>query len=652
METREVRSLWLTTPRNSARSSSSGIRSCMVTTTDSTSTENNMNIEQLAPQVAAQIAAGEVIERPASVVKELVENSIDADATKIIVEIKGSGVEQIRVSDNGSGIPADELSLAFQRHTTSKLRNAEDLQTITTLGFRGEALPSIASVSIVECHSRTPNTEAGTRICMKHGSMQGPPQAYGCPVGTTFQISDLFSNTPVRKKFLRTRNTELNHIQQAVARYAMAQPGIKFLLITDSRNTLETPGSGRLIETILALYDVETAKNMLELSLEREDIKIRGYTANREAHRGSRAEITTLVNGRWIRDSNLAYAVEQAYDKTLPPHRHPISVIDIEIPGHLVDINAHPTKQEVRFKNSNKVFGAVKQAIEQALLEHSPIQHIQPPLRSQAQTSPRLPPLEAMNPAWLEPGPSLSPETPLTETPTETPTGNEQSQSRRFPASESQGRLTDPEPEAQPTWQPDQTLSITLRQLRVLGQSANTYIVADHPNGLCLLDQHAAHERVLYDNLQADAKKGHAKAQRMLIPITTTLSPEQSDMTREYSELLERYGFTITPGENDEWTISTVPAVMNNLAGNPEGMLTNLLDELVFETLTTEVEKALAATMACHSAVRAGDHLTLEEMESIIQQLAYTHDPHTCPHGRPTSLQLKNSHIETEFRRR
>ena len=614
-----------------------------------------MNIEQLAPQVAAQIAAGEVIERPASVVKELVENSIDADATKIIVEIKGSGVEQIRVSDNGSGIPADELALAFQRHTTSKLRNAEDLQTITTLGFRGEALPSIASVSIVECHSRTPNTEAGTRICMQHGSMQGPPQAYGCPVGTTFQISDLFGNTPVRKKFLRTQNTELNHIHQAVARYALAQPGIKFLLHM-GRNTLETPGSGRLIEAILALYDIETAKNMLELSLEREDISIRGYTANLEAHRGSRAEITTLVNGRWIRDSNLAYAVEQAYDKTLPPHRHPISVIDIEIPGHLVDINAHPTKQEVRFKNSNKVFGAVRQAVEQALLEHSPIQHIQPPLRSQAKTSPRLSPLEAMNPAWLEPEPSLSPETP----PTKTPTGNEQSQSRRFPASESQGRLPGPEPEAQPTWQdvssdqleerlaPDQTLSITLRQLRVMGQSANTYIVADHPNGLCLLDQHAAHERVLYDNLQADAKKGRAKAQRMLIPITTTLSPQQSDMTREYSELLERYGFTITPGENDEWTISTVPAVMNNLAGNPGGML----DELVFETVTTEVEKALATTMACHSAVRAGDHLTVEEMESIIQQLADTHDPHTCPHGRPTSLQLKNSHIEMEFRRR
>ena len=615
-----------------------------------------MNIEQLTPQVAAQIGAGEVIERPASVVKELVENSIDANATKIIVEIKGSGVEQIRVSDNGSGIPADELALAFQRHTTSKLRNAEDLQTITTLGFRGEALPSIASVSIIECHSRTPKTEAGTRICMQHGSMQGPPQAYGCPMGTTFHISDLFGNTPVRKKFLRTRNTELNHIQQAVARYAMAQPGIKFLLIMDSRNALETPGSGRLIETILALYDVETAKNMLGLSLEREDIRIRGYTANREAHRGSRSEITTLVNGRWIRDSNLAYAVEQAYDKTLPPHRHPISVIDIEIPGHLVDINAHPTKQEVRFKNSNKVFGAVRQAVEQALLEHSPIQHIQTSPRSQTQkTSPGLSPLEAMNSAWLEPGPSLSPETPPTETPTKTPAGNEQSQSGRIPASESQGRLPRPEQKAQHTWQDfssDETLSITLRQLRVLGQSANTYIIADHPNGLCLLDQHAAHERVLYDNLQADAKKGHTKAQRMLMPITTTLSPEQSDMTREYSELLERYGFTITPGENDEWTISTVPAVMNNLAGNPEGMLTNLLDELVFETVTTEVEKALAATMACHSAVRAGDYLTVEEMESIIQQLADTHDPHTCPHGRPTSLQLKNSHIELEFRRR
>ena len=370
-----------------------------------------MKIEQLAPQVAAQIAAGEVVERPASVVKELVENSIDADATRITVEIKGGGVEQIRVSDNGSGIPADELSLAFQRHTTSKLRNAEDLQTITTLGFRGEALPSIASVSIVECHSKTPDAPAGTQIRLQHGRMQGPPQAYGCPVGTTFQVSDLFGNTPVRRKFLRTRNTELNHIQQAVARYAMARPSIKFLLTTDSRNAMETPGSDRLTETILALYDRETAENMLELSLEREDIRISGYTANREAHRGSRSEITTLVNGRWVRDSNLAYAVEQAYDKTLPPHRHPISVINIDIPGHLVDINAHPTKQEVRFKSSNKVFGAVRQAVEQALREHSPIHRIQPTLRSQGQTFPRSSPPEAGNgnPARQEPGPSLKP---------------------------------------------------------------------------------------------------------------------------------------------------------------------------------------------------------------------------------------------------
>ena len=624
-----------------------------------------MNIRQLDPQVAAQIAAGEVVERPASVVKELVENSIDAGATRITVEIKGSGVEQIRINDNGSGIPADELSLAFQRHTTSKLLQAEDLQTITTLGFRGEALPSIASVSIVECHSRTPDTPAGTRVLLQHGRMQEPPQAYGCPVGTTLQVSDIFGNTPVRRKFLRTRNTELNHIQQAVARYAMARPSIKFLLTTDSRNTLETPGNDRLIETILALYDRETAENMLELSLEREDIRISGYTANREAHRGSRAEITTLVNGRWIRDSNLAYAVEQAYDKTLPPHRHPISVINIDIPGHLVDVNAHPTKQEVRFKSSNKVFGTVRQAVEQALREHSPIHRVRPPLRSQSQTFPRFSPPEAGNPARQEPGPSLSPGTPTMETPTtETHTRKEPNQSGRIPASGSQGRLPGPETETRPTWHgipsdqlqerlaPDQTLSITLGQLRVLGQSAGTYIVADHPHGLCLLDQHAAHERVIYDKLQADAKKGPAKTQRMLVPITTTLGPQQSDMAQEYDELLERYGFSLTPGENGQWTILTVPAVMINQAGSPEEMLANLLDELAFETVTTEFETALTATMACHSAVRAGDHLTVEEMESIIQQLADTHDPHTCPHGRPTSLQLRNSHIEMEFRRR
>ena len=619
-----------------------------------------MNIRQLDPQVAAQIAAGEVVERPASVVKELVENSIDADATRITVEIKGSGVEQIRVNDNGSGIPADELSLAFQRHTTSKLRNAEELQTITTLGFRGEALPSIASVSNVECHSRTPDAPAGTRILLQHGRMQEPPQAYGCPVGTTFQVSDLFGNTPVRRKFLRTRNTELNHIQQAVARYAMARPSIKFLLTTDNHTTLEVPGSDRLIETILALYDRETAENMLELSLEREDIHISGYTANREVHRGSRAEITTLVNGRWIRDSNLAYAVEQAYDKTLPPHRHPISVINIDIPGHLVDVNAHPTKQEVRFKSSNKVFGAVRQAVEQALREHSPIHRIRPPLRSQVQTFPRFSPPEAGNPIQRAPEWTPAPDIP----PAEAPTRKEQSQVGRIPASESQGRPPGPEPATRPTWHgipsdqlqeslaPDQALGITLPQLRVLGQSAGTYIVADHPQGLCLLDQHAAHERVIYDKLQAAAKKGPARVQKMLVPITATLSSQQSDMAREYGELLERYGFNLTPGENGQWTILTVPAVMVNQAGSPEEMLTNLLDELAFETVTTEFEKALAATIACHSAVRAGDHLTVEEMESIIQQLADAHDPHTCPHGRPTSLQLRNSHIEMEFRRR
>ena len=529
-----------------------------------------MNIRQLDPQVAAQIAAGEVVERPASVVKELVENAIDAGATRITVEIKGSGVEQIRVNDNGSGIPADELSLAFQRHTTSKLLKAEDLQTITTLGFRGEALPSIASVSIVECHSKTPDAPTGTRVRLQHGRMQEPPQAYGCPVGTTFQVSDLFGNTPVRRKFLRTRNTELNHIQQAVARYAMARPGIRFLLTTDTHTTLETTGSDRLIETILALYDRETAENMLELSLEREDIRVSGYTANREVHRGSRAEITILVNGRWIRDSNLAYAVEQAYDKTLPPHRHPLSVINIDIPGHLVDVNAHPTKQEVRFKSSNKVFGTVRQAVEQALREHSPIHRVRPPLRPQGQSFSRFSPPEAGNPIQRAPEWTPAPETPAAEAPAR----KEQSQSGRIPASGSQGRLTGAEPATRPTWHgipsdqlqeslaPDQALAITLPQLRVLGQSASTYIVADHAQGLCLLDQHAAHERVIYDKLQAAAKKGPARVQKMLVPITTTLSSQQSDMAREYGEMLERYGFTLTPGENSQWTILTVPAVM------------------------------------------------------------------------------------------
>ena len=655
-----------------------------------------MVIRQLDPSIASRIAAGEVVERPASVVKELVENSIDAQASHITVDVHGRSTESIRVSDNGLGIPPDQLHQAFQRHSTSKLQAVEDLQSITTLGFRGEALPSIAAVSIMTCQSRTPEASSGHRVRYQWGEPDGPPQPFGCPQGTTFQVADLFGNTPVRRRFLRTNNTEVNHIQQAVTRYAMARPEIRFSFSTDGRRSLETPGSGSLRDTLTAIYDPDTARNMLDLDLQSKDIRITGCTGTPDTVRSSRAEITTLVNGRWIRDRDLSWAVEQGYNRALPQHRHPVSTVIISLPPHLVDINCHPTKQEVRFRHPSIVFGAVRKAVEDALRLKAPIR--------QANTS-RLRSHQWPNP-WTSPeGPDHQGQTAdlLTKDTATDPEGPDTA-----PADSNQragsGREDDPEKSARregqtnrtagrtvPRQSPDNTratgqahsqrdqagprpapqlwrqldqpaphqdlapapsLGLTLAELRVLGQSAQTYIIADHPEGLCLIDQHAAHERVLYDRIRAVAVEDRAQSQAMMIPANISLSPAQSDLAQEHLRLLLQYGFKLSQ-EEQTWTIQAVPATLAPRAGaSPQQLLSELLDELAFESVSTSAERALAATIACHSAVRAGDTLDTRAMESILSQLAETSNPNTCPHGRPTALQLRRQQVETEFRRR
>ena len=322
------------------------------------------------------------IERPASVVKELVENAIDAGARQISVAIQQGGTRSIRVQDNGSGIPAHQLETAFARHATSKLRTADDLRDIATLGFRGEALPSIAAVSILTCVTCTADAQAATRHRIAYGQADGPPRPVGAAIGTTVEVEHIFGNQPARLKFLKTKPTEASQAQRVVARYAMAYPDVQFQFVNDDHTTFRTDGTGKLLETILSIMGSETAHNMLPVLLESDDVTVSGYVGNTDLHRSNRNDISVTVNGRWVQDTNLAYAIEQGYHSSLPIGRRPIAVIHLRVAADLVDVNAHPTKQEVRFRHGSKIFAAVQKAVREALSAHGVIHRPPtPPMR-------------------------------------------------------------------------------------------------------------------------------------------------------------------------------------------------------------------------------------------------------------------------------
>lgn len=330
-----------------------------------------MPIQQLAPDVAAQIAAGEVVERPASVVKELLENSLDAGATRIDISIRQGGVAEIRISDDGCGIPAPEIDLAFARHATSKLTTAADLHTVATLGFRGEALPSIAAVSRVTLTSRPPDTDAGARIEFRYGERVGSTEL-GCPVGTTVQVVELFGNLPARRNFLRSHAAETSRTQDVVSRYALAYPAVRFTLTADDRRIIDTPGSNRLQETILAIYGAEVAARMLPVYLVDGDVTVDGYASAPDLTRHNRSWLTLLVNRRWVYDRSALYAIERAYQDVLPERRYPLAVINLTLPPELVDVNYHPTKREVRFRQESRIFSTVQRAVRDALHSQMP----------------------------------------------------------------------------------------------------------------------------------------------------------------------------------------------------------------------------------------------------------------------------------------
>ena len=583
-----------------------------------------MPIQQLPPHVAAQIAAGEIIERPASVVKELVENSLDAGATRIDVAIRGGGVAEIRVTDDGCGIPADELALAFRHHATSKLVTVADLQSVATLGFRGEALPSIAAVARVTCTTRTGDADAGARIEFRYGDAVDE-RSIGCPVGATVQAVELFGNLPARRRFLRSPAAETARIQEVVTRYALANPGVRFALNVDGRTTVNTTGSGRLQDAILSIYGADVAGRMLPVSLTDGDVSVDGYASAPDLSRHNRSYITLLVNHRWVYDRSIAYAVEQAYQGTLPDRRYPIAVIDIAIPPEQVDVNSHPSKREVRFRSENRLFSAVQRAVRDALVAHTPVRQV-----TRSFTPSGNP---AVAEASLPAAPALRVPVPYARSAAPPP-----------------NLLTLPTTSLAPT---GGSLREALAELRVVGQIRQTSVVAEGPAGMYLIDQHAAHECVVYDQLRNRAGQRERASQPLLAPLPAELSASQAATLEEYADLLANYGFRLELFGDNAWLVRAVPATLAARGNSdPATALTDLLDAVAVEQVVMEREDALVATIACHGSVRAGMTLAHDEMDALLRQLETTDNPHNCPHGRPTVVHFTEYQLEREFNRR
>jgi len=555
-----------------------------------------MPIKILESEVVSKIAAGEVIERPASVVKELIENSLDAGATQIAVEAQGGGVELIKVSDNGVGIPASELELAFHRYATSKIGNLDDLEKISSLGFRGEALPSITAVAEVEILTQTSSAPIGSYLHLRKGEVVHR-ESRARPQGTTITVRRLFRYFPVRLKFLKSINAENSHIAHLVSQYALAFPEVKFSLVLDKRPSLRTTGNGDLREVVSEIYSSELAQRMLKVDQKDSLAKVGGLTSPPSLARSNRNYLSFFVNRRWVRSPLLTRATEEAYRGLLMDGQHPIAVINISLPAQELDVNIHPAKAQIKFCHEQTVFSSVQKAIEEALAR-----------------------------------------TPIAS-------------SKAVPFSVSSGQWQSPRMimDNEPAFVVAQLPTMELPVLRVLGQLANTYIIAEGPNGLYLIDQHAAHERILYDRISAQWAQKEVEVQGLLQPITIELSPREEETLRASKEFLAEFGFTIEPFGNRSYVIRAIPALMAR--ANIIEIISALLDSLASKQSPNPWEEKIAQSLACHGAIRAGQQLSNEEMRELIKQLEQTKQPRSCPHGRPTMIHLSSHQLEKEFGR-
>ncbi len=579
-----------------------------------------MTIRKLSQDVASRIAAGEVIERPASVVKELIENSIDAGARDVRIEVRQGGRRLIRVIDDGNGIPQDEVELAFERYATSKLRALEELSEISTLGFRGEALPSIAAVSQVTVVTRAPGDEAGTLLRLDGGRVVHR-ESRGTAKGTVVTVENLFYNTPARLKFMRSVTTEARHISELVTCYAMAYPALRVSLVSDGRMVFRSGGSGNLYDVLVEVYGLDTAQRLLEIqagSVSDSSVSVAGFVSDPLLHRSHARNVTTLVNRRFVRDRLIGYAVREAYHGLLPKGRHPIVVLSVELPSSDVDVNVHPAKSEVRFRDTGMVFSAVQKAVRQTLSRRAPV-----PGDSASFGWERV--IEARQRRLVDVGrgPSARPGELALEV---------QRTARPMVRAE--------EPPARDK----------LPMLRVLGQLGLTYIIAEGPTGMYLIDQHAAHERVLYERLQSQRSRSAIVSQTLVEPMTIEPGPRLPAIDEERLAKLRDLGFEMEHFGTRTYLVRSVPAILQT-AELAQSIL-DIIEEADRADGVRPWEEEITIGLACRGATKAGQVLAMEQMRELILELEQTSLPRTCPHGRPTMLHVSAEQLEREFGRR
>ncbi len=591
-------------------------------------------IQLLDQNTIDKIAAGEVVERPMAVVKELVENAIDSGATAITVEIKDGGISFIRITDNGCGIAKEQISTAFMRHATSKISFIEDLLTVHSLGFRGEALSSIAAVAQVELITKTHDEICGSRYEI-HGGIEKSLDEIGCPDGTTFIARNLFYNTPARLKFLKSKTTEGGYINDLMERFALSNPEIRFTFITDGKTKIQTSGNGQVKNNIYYIFGAEITKSMIEVDYKSQDLHVTGYIGKPEISRGNRGYMNYFINGRYIKSPVVAKAIEEAFHPYAMSHRYPFTLLFLDMDSSHLDVNVHPTKMEVRFSNHEEVFDTIYQGLSQAIKQSLLIPQV--PLEEKKEKPPVV----------------TEPARPTIE-PFETKFEQQVAQPSNLPVLEP---VQDIVREHKPFRYEQQ--DITLNEIvekeekidfRIIGQVFATYWLIQYQDELLIIDQHAAHEKVLYEKLLKQIQNEQIPSQNLLVPIIVSLSVREEEVLKMNMDTLTRIGFIIEPFGGKEYAMKAVPSGFLDVPA--KDLLLSLVDELMDQgKIAHELLLEKCASMACKAAIKGNQTISYREAEQLIGQMLTLDNPYHCPHGRPTTISISQKEFEKKFKR-
>ena len=649
-----------------------------------------------------KIAAGEVIERPASIVKELVENSIDAKAASVTVEIQDGGISLIRVTDNGSGIEREDIRNAFLRHSTSKIRKVEDLAHIASLGFRGEALSSISAVTRTELITKTKEDTFGTRYVIEGGVEQSLEDA-GAPDGTTFLVRQLFYNVPARRKFLKTPMTEAGHVQDLLMRLALSHPEVAFTFINNGQTKMRTSGNGKLKDVIYSIYGREAAANLIELDYSMDGLVMKGYLGKPVITRGNRNFENYFVNGRYVKNAMLSKAIEDAYKDFLMQHKFPFVVIHFQVDGEKIDVNVHPTKMEMRFQRQQDVYNIVYEGVHRTLLEPELIPQVEAPApkvisQPKSESPFLLKPKTAPRPMEKKPEEKEEPHDEAyfmkkmkervlsyhqrnssAEVAKKEQIFRPQAQAERIKDALARAKEVEKQPQKQAEEQPEliretpvyETKPVTEEkaeqlnlfeehllkrekkaEYKLIGQVFETYWLVEFENSLYIIDQHAAHERVLYERTLKEMKNREFTAQYLSPPIILSLSMQEAQVLNENMDRFTRIGFEIEPFGGEEYAVRAIPDNLFGIA--KKDLLLEMLDDLadgISTSMTPELIDEKVASMSCKAAVKGNNRLSAQEADALIGELLLLENPYHCPHGRPTIIAMTQRELEKKFKR-